>query len=153
MAPRARADERERAFRALMAVLGQVRGCWRDALAEHAMTLPQALTLKTLGERGTLTAGQLAEMLGVTPGNVTGILDRLEERGLAVRKPHKEDKRAVAVALTPAGKAMLARLEEASATALDEGFAHLTAAEVRQLVALLERFQAAPARADAAQRS
>lgn len=51
---------------------------------------------KALGQiqrHGPVAAGTLAELLGLTPGAVTALLDRLERKGLAMRSPDPSDRR------------------------------------------------------------
>jgi DNA-binding MarR family transcriptional regulator len=52
--------------------------------------------------RGPLTAGALAEAVGLTSGAITGVIDRLERAGLARRERSREDRRKVIVRLLPA---------------------------------------------------
>ena len=47
--------------------------------------------------------GRLAEALACDASNVTGLVDRLESRGLVRRKPTAEDRRVKVLELTPAG--------------------------------------------------
>ena len=47
--------------------------------------------------------GQLAEQLACDASNVTGLVDRLESRGLVRRRPSKHDRRIKVLQLTPAG--------------------------------------------------
>lgn len=49
-----------------------------------------------------LSAGELAEQAGLTPGAVTGVIDRLERAGLARRVPDPTDRRRVTVEVTAA---------------------------------------------------
>ncbi len=55
------------------------------------------------------TMGRMAELLLCDPSNVTGIVDALEERGLAERKPSAADRRVKVVELTAAGRRLRAR--------------------------------------------
>jgi DNA-binding MarR family transcriptional regulator len=52
---------------------------------------------------GTLPMGRLADLLGVSMSNVTGLIDRMEERGLVERVRPSDDRRVVHVRPTPAG--------------------------------------------------
>jgi MarR family transcriptional regulator, organic hydroperoxide resistance regulator len=54
----------------------------------------------------------LADNLAVTAGNVTGIVDRLMEQDLVVRKPDPQDRRVVWLEATPKGKELLGKLIE-----------------------------------------
>ena len=58
------------------------------------------------------TMGRMAELLRCDPSNVTGIVDALEERKLAARKPSAEDRRVKQVELTAAGRKLRARAVE-----------------------------------------
>jgi predicted ArsR family transcriptional regulator len=50
-----------------------------------------------LSETGPITAGELAELIGVTTGAVTGIVDRLEKAGLVQRDRDPNDRRRVVI--------------------------------------------------------
>jgi MarR family transcriptional regulator, organic hydroperoxide resistance regulator len=54
----------------------------------------------------------LADQLGVTPGNVTGIVDRLEEQNLIIRRPDPQDRRVIWIEATPKGRELLHKLME-----------------------------------------
>ena len=58
----------------------------------------RALTL--IGRHGPMSAGDLAEKTGLTPGAVTGMIDRLERAGLARRDHDAKDRRRVLVTAT-----------------------------------------------------
>ena len=57
--------------------------------------------LDILSTEGTITAGRLAELMGVTSGAMTSVLDRLESAGFARRIRDTDDRRRVHVELTP----------------------------------------------------
>ncbi len=71
------------------------------------LTPPLLGALRFLEEPQTM--GRMAELLRCDPSNVTGIVDALEERKLAVRKPSAADRRVKEVELTAAGRKMRAR--------------------------------------------
>lgn len=52
-------------------------------------------------ERVTLTAGQLAELTGLSTGAITGVVDRLERVGLVARESDPSDRRKVILRATP----------------------------------------------------
>jgi DNA-binding MarR family transcriptional regulator len=58
------------------------------------------------------TMGRMAELLRCDPSNVTGLVDALEDRDLAARKPSADDRRVKVVELTAAGKRLRARAAE-----------------------------------------
>ena len=62
------------------------------------------LILEALYHLGPLSLGELAGKLLVTGGNVTYVMDRLEEHGWVIRERCGEDRRVVRAKLTPAGR-------------------------------------------------
>ncbi len=56
--------------------------------------------LDIIDQRPGLTAGELATAVGLTPGAVTTVLDRLEDRGFVARRRDPDDRRRVIVDLT-----------------------------------------------------
>ena len=81
---------------------------------------------------------ELAAMLACDNSNVTGLVDRLEARGLVLRRPAREDRRVKHVVLTSAGMRMRTRLLERVGRP-PAGFERLSADEQRQLYDLLHR--------------
>jgi DNA-binding MarR family transcriptional regulator len=57
--------------------------------------------LDILNQRGSMTAGQLAEAMHLTSGAITTLLDRLEKAGYARRVRDTDDRRRILVELTP----------------------------------------------------
>ena len=82
--------------------------------------------------------GRMAELLNCDPSNITGIVDALEERDLAVRRLSTEDRRVKVIELTAAGKKLRARAtkEMFKPPAWVEG---LSAADQRALRDILRR--------------
>jgi DNA-binding MarR family transcriptional regulator len=74
----------------------------------HGMTTPQALILASLHELGEVSAGALAQRVGLSQATVSEILDRLERRGLIARSRSTADKRRVLVKATEAAAKALA---------------------------------------------
>src|SRR3712207_4051085 len=71
-----------------------------DAWARLDVTMPQMKVLMQLGLHGSLTVSTLAAQMKVSPPNVTGILDRLEQHGWVRRTNDPNDRRVVRVVLT-----------------------------------------------------
>jgi DNA-binding MarR family transcriptional regulator len=88
-----------------------------------------------------LTPSDLAERAGVTRATVTGLLDGLEREGLVERLAHSTDRRRIALRLTAAGKAFIARLIPAYAPRLSGVASGLSERERRQFLRLLEKIQ------------
>ena len=68
------------------------------------------LAVKGFPARDWATVRELAERLQLRHHTVVGEIDRAERAGLVARTPHREDRRAVEIRLTPAGEHLLASL-------------------------------------------
>ncbi|MFF3335469.1 MarR family winged helix-turn-helix transcriptional regulator [Streptomyces sp. NPDC002888] len=84
---------------------------YEEAAADHALTGAQArlLSLLTLEP---LPMRKLAQKLKCEPSNVTGIVDRLESRGLVERRPAPADRRVKVAAATDEGRRVARGLRE-----------------------------------------
>lgn len=72
---------------------------------EHALSPQQTATLWHLATDPGLAMSALAELLMCDASNVTGIVDKLEQRGL-IRRGQGEDRRVKVLTLTPTGEAL-----------------------------------------------
>lgn len=95
--------------------------------------------LASLAEFGPHSQADLGRRIGVDRSDIVALVNRLEDRGLAVRTPDEHDRRRNAVTLTPAGRRALAALERRIEKAQDELLAPLTQAERSTLVSLMQR--------------
>ncbi|MQS34523.1 MarR family transcriptional regulator [Streptomyces katsurahamanus] len=82
----------------------------RRGVTGRGLTTARAGVLWALLHHGPLTQRALAERLGVTPRNVTGLLDAMEAGELVVRDPHPTDRRATLVSLAEKGRSDTAAL-------------------------------------------
>ncbi|MFF3287173.1 MarR family winged helix-turn-helix transcriptional regulator [Streptomyces sp. NPDC003023] len=110
---------------------------YEQAAAEHALTGAQARVLGLLSLEPT-PMRRMAQKLKCEPSNVTGIVDRLEARGLVERRPDPGDRRVKLAAATAEGRATARRLRE-SLDFAREPLAQLTAVERSVLRDLLKR--------------
>src|SRR5207244_669865 len=76
---------------------------------------------------------QLADSLAVDQSSVSGLLRRLEQKGLIRRDRLPEDQRSVRIELTPEGRSFARRAPEAAQGRLLHGLNRLTPARVRSL--------------------
>ncbi len=72
---------------------------YRAAAARIGMTVTDLQVIDLLESTGPLTAGQLADLTGLTTGAITGMLNRLEEAGFVCRERDPNDGRRVIVRL------------------------------------------------------
>jgi DNA-binding MarR family transcriptional regulator len=85
-----------------------------------------------------LPMSRLARTLSCDASNVTGLVDRLEARGLVERRPSLRDRRVKIVGLTPAGSRIRAELLK-QMTTQSRPLAKLSLGQRRSLVRILER--------------
>lgn len=81
----------------------------RSLASTHQLTGPQLVCMHALGQSEELTIGGLSRAVSLSPATVSGILDRLERRGLAVRVRGSSDRRRVYARLTAAGRELAER--------------------------------------------
>ncbi|MEF1246670.1 MarR family transcriptional regulator [Vibrio owensii] len=78
---------------------------WEQSVVkETGYSLAQTHTIEVLGGHGAMRMKELAEKLGITTGTLTVQIEKLVKAELIERCPHPEDRRAIVVKLTPAGK-------------------------------------------------
>jgi DNA-binding MarR family transcriptional regulator len=115
--------------------------------ASHAFeeALGQALGLNStdlrcvelLERRGTMSAGALAELAGLSTGAITFLLDRLERAGFVSRVRDLNDRRRVLVELVPVARAQLSELHRSFVESLRSSAQRYPLSELERLVGLL----------------
>ncbi len=101
-----------------------------SALDEVDLSLPQYRMMALLAD-GSSVATALAEKLAVTRPSITALTDGLVERGLVERQPDPDDRRRIAHALTPAGRAALEKGDLAVKERLTEVLGNLPPRKAR----------------------
>ena len=84
---------------------------------------------------------ELSQMLLVSNGNATTVVDRLEKDGLAAREPSGDDKRVVLVGLTPAGSTWFKNLADAHENEINSLFAALGHDDLSLIRDLMRRLE------------
>src|SRR6266516_2117480 len=97
--PRAGAE----AWGLLMRLFHDQRRRFTAVAQEFELAPQQIMALKALGERGSIPMNELAGELHCDTSNVTGIVDRLEDRGLVERRSAAHDRRVKLLELTERG--------------------------------------------------
>jgi len=105
MSPRQIEDVADRLHSAAIHLLRRARE--RDQQSGVSQARLSALSVVVF--RGPLTLGDLAAAEGVRSATMTGIVNGLVADGLARRRPHAQDGRAVMIEATPAGRRLLER--------------------------------------------
>ena len=107
--------------------------------AELQLSPAQCHVLHLIEPDRPIPMGQVAETLACDASNVTGLVDRLESRGLVRRRPSDADRRVKVLVLTPAGSHLRALLVERMTAAPPPALERLTLREQRALARILSR--------------
>jgi len=139
-------DATEAAWHTLLRLFGLVRQVMEPYFARFGISGPQWGVLRVLqraesnGE-AELRLRDVGQRLLIQPPSVTGVVDRLERRGLVQRSHSKADLRARCLSLTPAGSDMISKVLVGHATQIRLPFAGLNPQELERLLALLTRLE------------
>src|SRR4051812_50107186 len=93
------------AWALMQRLFGPQRKRFMTLAAEYELSPPQLGALKALDPERPVAMSELAGILGCDNSNVTGIVDRLEYRGLVERRPAEHDRRGKLLAPPPQGPA------------------------------------------------
>ena len=106
--------------------------------AELELSPAQCHVLRLLDPERAISMRELADGLGCDASNVTGLVDRLESKGLVRRAASEDDRRVKVIELTPKGARLRAAFMERMA-APPEGLERLSVREQQTLVRILAR--------------
>jgi DNA-binding MarR family transcriptional regulator len=126
-----------RAWQLLMKFFFAQRGHLPSSGAEFDLSPAQCHVLHLIEPRRPLPMSRLADTLSCDASNVTGLVDRLESRGLVRRQPSPRDRRVKVLQLTPTGLRLRAQLLRGMA-GRSLPLSRLAPAERRTLVKILE---------------
>lgn len=111
----------------------------RSLLQKFGLTAPQLSALREIERLQPVTAGALATKLSMGSATLTGVLDRLEERGLVCRARDTADRRNVVLRLTPAGAELFASAPPALANSFTRRLHELPEWELTNILSTLQR--------------
>lgn len=111
----------------------------QDELERLDLTPPQFYVLATIGYAGGLPFGEIGEKMMVTVSNLTGIVDRLEEKKLVVRERDVHDRRVVRVTLTDKGLKVYRNTIPVFEKSISQFFSPLNKGQQKELASLLRK--------------
>ncbi len=114
-------------------------------LERLGLTPPQFYVLATIGYAGGLPFGEIGAKMMVTVSNLTGIVDRLEEKKLVIRKRDEKDRRVVHVLLTDKGAKLYKSTIPLFEKSISQVFASIDKSQQKELAALLRKLNHASA--------
>jgi MarR family transcriptional regulator, 2-MHQ and catechol-resistance regulon repressor len=110
-------------------------------IRELGLTPPQFDVICTLGNTPGMLMNQLAEKTLVTKGTLTGIVDRLEHKGLVRREVPPENRRCFLIVLTEEGEAVFEDIFPSHIAYLKQRFDRLNEQELTEISEALERLR------------
>ena len=133
--------ERLRLWLRILKLSSSVQADLRRRLRDnHDTTLPRFDVMAALSRYPDgLKMSELSDYLKVSNGNITGIIDRLAEEGLALRVAVPGDRRAMIARLTPKGTKAFADLAEHHEEWIDDMLGNLTREDAKTLTRLLNK--------------
>ena len=121
----------------LIRALAQSYQSFETYAAQHVraegLTLTQFDVIATLGNQPPMTCKELGEKTLILKATLTGVLDRLHEKGLIQKIPHEVDGRSYRVALSREGERVFERLFVEHAEHLSRALSSIDEAELRRL--------------------
>jgi DNA-binding MarR family transcriptional regulator len=127
----------------LRASLRELRCMSGDRMRRSDVSFTHFTIVSMLDRHGEMPMSRLADMLDVSLSNTSGVIDRLEERGLVERLRVPDDRRVVLVRATEDGRRMLAEVEVLKDEMLERIIGRLSDAQLDRAVRALEDIQAA----------
>ena len=114
---------------------------FEQELEKFNITVPQFMALRCMmGNDHGCNMSELAESSHQVSATMTGIIDRLEDRGLATRERDPHDRRAQRVVLTPAGKEMMEQIRMQKQAWVKQVLASLSPEERRWMISMSQRY-------------
>ena len=133
-------------YAALLQLLRTAENLWNSSrvfFGRWDLSPSQFNVLNLLSEEpGGLSQTEISRLLIMHRSNATGLIDRLEERGLLQRRATPGDRRAYRVVLTPAARQLLARILPDYYRLAEQVWGDLPVARVSQLLVDLSRLDA-----------
>jgi MarR family 2-MHQ and catechol resistance regulon transcriptional repressor len=109
------------------------------SVRKSGLGLSDFAALEALLHKGPLTITEIQAKVLLASGSMTAAVDRLERKGLLIRKSTPTDRRAKVLELTPEGRRLVEAAFQRHAAELEAAMANLSGAEKRQLHGLLKK--------------
>ncbi|MBF0452386.1 MAG: winged helix-turn-helix transcriptional regulator [Candidatus Magnetomorum sp.] len=111
----------------------------RALVKRVGLTGPQLVVLKTLSQEGEVSVGELSKVVSLRQATVTGILERLNKRGLVSRRRSNQDRRRVLVLTTEKAERLLKKTPSLLQDSFVEQFNNLHDWEQSMIQSALQR--------------
>ena len=132
----------------LAPIIAGERAAFAHRCHERSISMTHLLLMSLLETHGSLPMSRVAELLGCGLPAATGIVSRMEERGLVDRQHESEDRRVVTLRLTDEGAAEVRDLQLSRRERMAMALNHLSEPEREQLLSSVRSLRAAFNRAN-----
>jgi DNA-binding MarR family transcriptional regulator len=123
--------------------VGELRCASMGRLVQGKVSMSQMHVLWLLQHQGEMSMSRLAELLGVSLSNATGIIDRMEEHGFIERVRVPDDRRVVIVRPAEGGRRALSETESTKRDTMRAILGHIPASERPIVLAALRTLRRA----------
>jgi DNA-binding MarR family transcriptional regulator len=139
----ARGDVVEGIIAGFRSALREIRCLGSEQLVRQGVSVTQLHLLSLIDRHGEMTMSRVAQVLDVSLSNATGIVDRMEERGLVERHRVPDDRRVVLVRVSERGRRLLGEVEVLKDDLLAAVLDRLTPGQLDRLVRALTDLRSA----------
>lgn len=122
---------------------GEIKCIGSERMVRAGLSMSHWHLLMLLSRHGELSMSRLAEVHDISLSNATGLIDRLEERGLVERVRVPDDRRVVLVRVSDRGRQLLAEVDLLREEIVRRVIAQLDARQVERLAGALTDVRAA----------
>lgn len=129
--------DRKELLELFSSILRKMKKAWRKEI--QGINPSQYFILKILWQSGPQKAVELAEILQLTPGAITGATDKLVSEGYAERKGIKEDRRIVYLEITKRGKQLIESMIENQTKVTARFFEGLPDEDIHHLIRIYNK--------------
>jgi DNA-binding MarR family transcriptional regulator len=126
---------------AFWSVARQLLDTSQETLAPWDITPSHLRALRVLTRHGVMRLSELSEHLHIAARSATEVVDALETRGLAQRRPDPDDRRATLVEVTEHGTSILDAIRAARGTEAERAFGRLSQTDRAHLARILRKLR------------
>ncbi|GLY31188.1 MarR family transcriptional regulator [Kineosporia sp. NBRC 101731] len=130
-------EENETLAEAFWSVSRTLRHRSHESVSPLGITPAQARAIGVLRRHGRLRISSLSDHLRIAPRSGTEVVDALQERGLVLRSPDPDDRRATLVTLSSQGEEIAEAVRKARASEAEQFFDRLDEADRRELTRII----------------
>lgn len=127
----------------LAPIIAGERAAFAHRCLERSISMTHLHLMTLLDARGPLPMSRVAELLGCGMPTATGVVTRMEERGLVSRQHDRDDRRVVTLSLAEGGARELRELQVNRRQRMATALTHLSDPERAQLLASVRSLRAA----------